>query len=191
MHNTLTRDSYIPRESMGLTEIDSFSVADAVIYTYATKKGQLGAMGFHGKAAKPDFHYSFRNAEHRQRHIDEYIKSRKEFAAYKAKCAAERKAPHTLKVGDILVCSWGYDQTNIDFYQVTRVPGPHSVEIRAIAGKSGQEEGFMTAYKTADKDNFISEPMLKKCNSTNSVYIASYASASKWDGKKERYSWYA
>ena len=43
-------------------------------------------------------------------------------------------APHDLKVGDILYSSWGYDQTNIDFYQVTAV-GVHSVKIREIEQK--------------------------------------------------------
>lgn len=28
-----------------------------------------------------------------------------------------------VKVGDIFVCSWGYEQTNIDFYKITAVTG--------------------------------------------------------------------
>lgn len=191
MQMNLTRDFYIPRETSGRTNIEMITAEDAVIYTYTTSRGQLGAMVFHGKAAKPDWHYSFTTEAHRARKIAEYIECRKEWAATKARYKAERTAPHTLKVGDILVSSWGYDQTNIDYYQVTRVPGAHSVEIRKIAAKSGPEEGFMTAYCTADRDNFIGEPMVKRANSTNSVSIASYASASPWDGKRDRYSWYA
>jgi len=35
------------------------------------------------------------------------------------------------KVGDIYVCSWGYEQTNIDYYQVVRVL-PKSVVVQSI-----------------------------------------------------------
>lgn len=40
----------------------------------------------------------------------------------RAKSQHERaQASCTLKVGDIVNTSWGYDQTNVDFYAVTRV----------------------------------------------------------------------
>jgi hypothetical protein len=51
----------------------------------------------------------------RAEYIAGFIAGRKQAAEAKAKRQAERKAPHTLKVGDILVSSWGYDQTNIDY----------------------------------------------------------------------------
>jgi len=41
---------------------------------------------------------------------------------HKAEVAANRKGntTHDVKIGDIFVSSWGYDQTNVDFYKVTR-----------------------------------------------------------------------
>lgn len=36
------------------------------------------------------------------------------------------------KVGTIYTCSWGYDQTNADFYVVTRET-PHTVTLQRIA----------------------------------------------------------
>lgn len=191
MKMALQREFYIPRESQGRTNIESTQVADAVIYTYVTTSGQLGAMAFHGKAAKPDWHYSFRNEESRQRKIAEYIDGRKERAKMMDDIKAKRTAPHTLKVGDILVSSWGYDQTNIDYYQVVRVVGAHSVEIRQLVNKSHGEDGFMTGLVSPVRDHFKDEPMLKRCDAGNSVRIESYASASMWDGKPDRCSWYA
>jgi hypothetical protein len=191
MRMQLTRDFYLPKETQGRTNIETITADDAVIYTYVTSRGQLGAMAFHGKAAKPDWHYSFANEASRARKIAEYIENRKEWSRTKADQKTKREAPHTLKVGQILSCSWGYDQTNVDYYQVTRVPGPHTVEIRQIAAASGPEEGFMTAYCTPVPDKFKGEPMIKRSNSTNCVRIASYACASPWDGKPDRYSWYA
>lgn len=185
-HFRPTRESFIPK---GSTAVDCTGT-DAAVYVYDVNGGFYG-VAFHGKAAKPDFHYRFRSAEHRSRKIAEYLEIRREWANTKARHKAERSAPHTLKAGDILSSSWGWEQTNINYYQVTRVISPCSVEIREIAGKSGPETGFMTAYKTPVKDKFIGEPMVKRSNSTNSVKIESYASASPWDGKPDRYSWYA
>lgn len=50
----------------------------------------------------------------------------------------------TAKVGDILYTSWGYDQTNIDFYEVIAVKGASCaiVEIgaRVVGGGRGSDE---------------------------------------------------
>lgn len=35
-------------------------------------------------------------------------------------------------VGDIFVCSWGYDQTNVDFFQVVALAGESSVRVRQV-----------------------------------------------------------
>jgi len=45
-----------------------------------------------------------------------------------------RKMSHDIKIGDVFVESWGYNQTNIDFFQVIRTM-PKSVEIIHIAGR--------------------------------------------------------
>ena len=58
---------------------------------------------------------------------------------------------HTIQVGDVFVESWGYDQTNIDFYQVVRVM-PKSVEIQAIHA-TPVGEGYDTKL-VPDLDNF-------------------------------------
>jgi len=43
---------------------------------------------------------------------------------------SRRYAPaHNVKVGDWFYCSWGYDQTNVDFYRVVGVT-PKSVKIQ-------------------------------------------------------------
>lgn len=193
MRLQMPRDFYVPRESAGQKNIttETHDAVDVVIYRYDTARGVPAAMAFHGKAAKPDWHYSYSSEAARERKIADYLQAREYHAKQKAEYKAKRAAPHTLKIGDILSCSWGYDQTNVDYYQVTRVPGPHSVEIRKIAANSGPETGFMTAYCTAAKDQFVGEPMIKRASADNCVRIASYACASPWDGKPDRYSWYA
>lgn len=45
-----------------------------------------------------------------------------------------------VKVGDIFVSSWGYEQTNVDFYQVIALVGKHSVRVREVAPEIINEE---------------------------------------------------
>ncbi len=49
--------------------------------------------------------------------------------------AADVVGPHGVKVGDVFVESWGYDQTNIDYYEVVRLM-PQSVELVHIPAKT-------------------------------------------------------
>ncbi len=56
-----------------------------------------------------------------------------------------------VKVGDIFVESWGYDQTNVDFYQVTKTM-KKMVEIKPIWGKQ-VGNGHQTRL-VADVGNF-------------------------------------
>ena len=61
------------------------------------------------------------------------------------------------KVGDILHHSWGYDQTNCDFYQVVEVKKA-SVILKKIGAKTVPgSEGFMSESLMPAKDAFITE----------------------------------
>ncbi len=140
-------------------------------------------MGYGGKRSKPDFNYIFRNQERRDDYVSKYIEGLRESQEYASKRRADRSKPHSLKVGDILYTSWGYDQTNVDFYQVVEVIGKCTVVIREVGQKTIDGFGGPSEKVVAVKDSFIGEPMTKRSNSTNSVRIASYASASPWDGQ--------
>jgi hypothetical protein len=104
----------------------------------------------------------------------------------------------TPKVGDILVSSWGYDQTNVDFYKVTKLsPSGKSVTIVRINSEV-TGTGFMCGTSVPAVPHEVSEyegePMTKRVNLTSngySVNIASYASARLWNGQPRYTSWYA
>lgn len=91
---------------------------------------------------------------------------------------------HSLKVGDILVSSWGYDQTNIDYYLVTKLLGSAMVEIREIGKK------YVDSETTQDKvmpdvGHITGAPMRKKVGPQGAVRLTSYSSAYPWDGKPD------
>ena len=79
--------------------------------------------------------YYFSNDERREQWVKEQINSIKGRIADTAKANESKKeaiASHTFKVGDCLYQSWGYDQTNIDFFEVVAVL-PKSVKILPIS----------------------------------------------------------
>lgn len=64
---------------------------------------------------------------------------------------------HGVHVGDLFYASWGYEQTNIDFWQVVELKGKETAIIRAICSELVQATGYMTGtvrpVRDAWKDN--------------------------------------
>lgn len=185
----ITREFYIPANATAIHD----PASDAVVYRFE-RDGALMAKGFTGKRAKPDWFYRFRDEADLQKQIARHFAN---IAAYKAMMEerkARRQQPSRLTVGEILMSSWGYDQTNVDFYQVTRLVGPRTVELRKIASQAAEHpEGYapMTGHVTAVPGHFIGDPFTARVNGGNSVIIADYATAWPWDGRPRYVSWYA
>jgi hypothetical protein len=100
-----------------------------------------------------------------------------------------------IEVGSIFSCSWGYDQTNQEFYQVTRMT-PKGVYVREIGAKTVPgSEGMMCQNVVAVKDSFVNKPeSFHRLNLTTykpAFRISSYQTAFLWDGKPKYNSWYA
>ena len=135
------REYHIPRGSSEIKDTES----DAVVYLSERQPGRPIAMGFSGKAQKPAFHISFRSEANRARHIDEFFRARRASLKFKAEQKAERLSQgRGLEVGDVLRSSWGYDQTNIDYYEVTAVIGKRMVEVQEIGSENVEYTGYMT-----------------------------------------------
>jgi hypothetical protein len=128
--------------------------------------GQCTAMAFAGKAIKPAWNYRFRTDAQRDAHIAQWAAGHQVQAERMAERAAARKAPHTLKVGDVLHSQWGYEQTNNDYYQVTALIGARMVEIREIGNDYRERGGFAAMAGTSRPmpGKFIGEPMRKVVN---------------------------
>jgi len=103
-----------------------------------------------------------------------------------------KEAAQTVKVGQIFYDSWGYDQTNIDFYQVVKVGGL-SVSLRKISG-TVTETGNMCGKTVAVPDSFVGEAFTKRIQSYNGkpCFASDYRGAvTPWDGTPLYVSWYA
>ena len=96
------------------------------------------------------------------------------------------------EVGTILLSTWGYDQTNRDWYLVTQKNGATMNTIRKIASNEiPSEHNFMVGTCTPAPDQFIGEARRVKPDKTGWVRLTSYSAAGPWDGLPKRWSSYA
>jgi len=171
----------------------------AEVCFYNTKQGgKPAAIAWKGRADNPTFHYTFLSDARRRDYAENFLA---DLLAHKANVAARRKgtpAADFFKVGDILDYSWGYDQTNAEFYQVLEVKAK-SIIIREIASRPvPNSQGFMCQHVIPVRDAFLKSerPMVKMVksypDSSNKAYVSmEYGSASLWDGTPNYSSWYA
>jgi len=146
------------------------------------------------------FNYRFAYVERLYEYCAKYINDKiaaQEFRAarkLKVKAEAAEKAA-AVKIGDIFIDSWGYEQTNVDFYQVVAKPSAKTVIVREIACRS--EDGSQMSHGMADnvfpvRDAFIGSEMKKRIDNYGGFKTSSYSSARPADENRSYYrSWYA
>jgi hypothetical protein len=74
--------------------------------------------------------------------------------------AKEVKNKFGVKVGDLFAASWGYEQTNYDFFQVIKLVGDSSVRVREVNPPLLREENatWGSADRTYLNDGSILPP---------------------------------
>lgn len=118
-----------------------------------------------GRSLRPKSWY-FRSEGERQEHVDRLIASEKAREEFRAKMKAEEaahlaKMMETIQVGTLLHYSWGYDQTQCDYFQVVEKRG-RVVILREIGCEVVPgSEGFMSDRRRPVADKFYGEPIRK------------------------------
>lgn len=182
----LDRTHYVPTGAAKV--VHKATGSEAYLYNSA---GRPCAVVFLGKAQKPTWHYRFKDEAARAKRIADAfatVSARQQMAADRR---AKRSQPHKLQEGHILVASWGYDQTNIDWYQVTRVIGANTVEVREIEGNVTRSDGWASGQSVPRADAFCGEPMVKRVTDGDTVKVSSCAWARLWDGRPRHWTAYA
>jgi len=134
-------------------------------------------------------------AKKTEKEMMDRIKDRQE---RKQKIALENKnvkASDFYQIGDIIVNSWGYDQTNVDFYQVVAMTNK-TIKIKEICDKMVENSGYdngMACHTRPIKDAFVQDGdeyklIVKKGGDLSQVRSYYF---SKWDGRDMYKSWYA
>jgi len=122
--------------------------------------GKLYAIAYKGKATNSLWHYQFRNQEKLQKKIEETVEGLEAWQAAKLERREKQNAPHNLEHGAILRSSWGYEQTNVQYYQVIATTR-NSVTLCEIAQQT-METGFMSGECTPMPNKFIGKPFNRK-----------------------------
>jgi hypothetical protein len=116
----------------------------------------------------------------------------------RAQMAAERKQANAgaqAEVGMIFVHSWGYDQTNIDYYEVIKVSGRMVTlrEVQQDRTHTDQLQGYCSPkpgqYRANSKEF---KKVVKVSPSDGDLYVSmEYGWCEQWDGQPDGWTAYA
>ena len=100
-----------------------------------------------------------------------------------------------IKVGDIFKDSWGYEQTNVDYYQVVAKPSKCFVIVKKISSEFTNDNTgcSMSAYVKPVLNSFIDDKETKYKLNGKSIKTSSFSSANKVENietEKAYCSWY-
>lgn len=190
-----------------LKEFEKYNIA--VIMGKSQKNGKPTAIGIKKtpkmQREKIIFNYYFATEQRREEFLSSYLAKEIESSKRKEVAKQERtvknatlQASDYFKVGEIVVNTWGYEQTNVEFYQILgvlnktlvvreicqKVDGdyyPHGMacNVVPVINNFTEKKEFKLRLKMV---NWTNEPII--CNPTNYYYFH------KWDGRPQYNSWY-
>jgi hypothetical protein len=190
---------WIPKESIPVEHPNGLGIA----YVYRTPRSAYVVIAYGGKRTTSDFHYSYKTIEAAHEAIENWflrLLGHLESVKNRRKQSFE---PHTYKIGDVVTNSWGYDQTNVDWYAVVR-SSEHFVWLRPICADLTDDDGVgpMSGYSVAHVDTSSPDPStwgfrftekgeITMHKASGSYVCFEHGCGSKWHGEKQYTSWYA
>lgn len=101
---------------------------------------------------------------------------------------------HELTEGDILYTSWGWEQTNVEWFIVAKILGKQYFMIQELGSKSVEgSEGFMSDSCLPDLERLNKEAVKGFCSAKGFMHVVERGyqrSLFLWDGKSKQRSWY-
>lgn len=189
----LSRAFYIPVESDTLTDLKKVvrEGIQAEVYTFINSRGKPAAKCFGGRRSKPDTYYYYSSIERRDQAIEDHFSKCEARENYRKSGREDRKtADRGLIVGDFIYDSWGYDQTNINFYKVVGLKGSKSVLIVAVGSILDSSNppcdkvipsNTVSDYDTLLGNDYKGDPVPKLAKN-GSVRLCDGHHATKWGG---------
>lgn len=142
----------------------------------------LGFLG--GRAKKPTWYTSSRSIQERDALIQRYLEAfskKKEEAQQKRVENQDTLEKYGIGVGSMLVAKWGYDQTNINFYLVTKVLGSTNAELIELGSKVVRST-TTAEYVVPNLRERSSQKLRRKVLDRGYFKINSSIYAKLWDG---------
>lgn len=159
------------------------------------EKERMHLMMWQPKAKKPYFNYLVKPEL-----VDKWIKEADERLIAHKKTIEERKERRkptedklkAIKIGDIYYTSWGWEQTNIDFYQVVEMKSA-SISLRKISSRMIEQDSWASGKVMPVRDEFVEEKFTKRASfelDMPTFNISSFEIAYPWNGKYKMCSWW-
>lgn len=204
---TLTREFYIAKDSQKVFS-NKLSEESAVCYISTAASGRVSVQFFIGKQSKPDKYLAYKSRESANMAIEAFFDNLIRVYEYKRQEKERQKlARQTAKaefqgtIGSVFVASWGYDQTNVDAYQITARINNQTVEVVEIGFEEVESQGFAAMSEkikplpvSAEKAAKMPK-LLARITAKDSIQVANKRSAGNadlWDNERSYYhSWYA
>ncbi|GGI90566.1 hypothetical protein [Legionella impletisoli] len=97
---------------------------------------------------------------------------------------------HNIKVGTIFYACWGYEQTNINFYEVIELVGKCTLVLQELK-QTRTPCSYLSGNTKPVPSSYIGSPFRKRINRDGLVKISSCELGTIWDGRTLSYSQYA
>lgn len=159
-------------------------------YTFLIDETALIFIAFRGRSTKPVERRHFKTLEELNKHYHALVKTimeRNQINGDRLKRLQEKNT-REIKPGAIFYASWGYDQTNIDFYQIIAVKGIKVIVRELYQDK--QHNAIDHGVTSAIKDSFKGEEITLRIGKYG-LKVEQRNTLSKWDGKPVYWSSYA
>lgn len=129
MRFRMTREMQVPKGSIKIAD----KITGSAAYIYTTAQGKPGACVFWGKSDKALWRYYFPTEERREAKVRAFFDSvRKHAESVTARRAERTSWVPDYKVGELVSTCWGYDQTNVEYFEIIEVKGKYVI-LREIA----------------------------------------------------------
>ncbi|MPW68387.1 hypothetical protein [Moraxella catarrhalis] len=146
-----------------------FTEFNGMIFVKSFDDGLIG-VGYANKAKNPAFRYFFKSLQEFNKFVQNWANKVSEITKRKQERQEQKKlekqqmknAQDVLNIDDVFKCAWGYEQTNVDYYQVVGFKGKKTVLLRKIAGLITEYTHYEQGTCKPCIDNFIDDEILEK-----------------------------
>lgn len=180
------RKQHVPTYAIKVADKNS----SAVVYLYE-KFEACYAIAFEGKKHKPTFHLIFGKPENRPKRIAQFFERVQADETRLTARKAKENAPHNIEVGHIFATAWGYDQTNVNFYQVVELKGKRTAilrELNQINNATLDMQGTCTPALDSFLDN---DTYTRRISGDKTIKLSSGQYGRLWDGRPMGWTSYA
>ena len=186
----MTKQEQVIRDMVLRLEADLEIHGRLKIVTYQDVKPIVAI--FAKGSSKPFAHYKFKTLESRaafiQKQKDADAENERSEQVYLSKQAEEAKK---LQPGVILYSSWGWEQTNIDWYEVIERRGQMLTVQQIGTRRMADDEYYDRGKCLPDPAVKIGQPFRKRVTKHGTINLESYKWCGLWDGEPKYWSSYA